>query len=424
MSPAGPLEAVILNDYATTTGGSTAVALGSAVALAERGVRVTLFTCVGPVSPSLRGIPNLDVICLRQQEIARDGNRLRAFAGGLRNRTAELALRDLLAGKDPARTVVHVHTWTKALSPFAPAAAASLGFPLVVTLHDFFIACPSGGFFVHRTGELCRRRPLSGACIACNCDRRNYAHKLWRCARTLLQNRLRLPERAACFVGVSDFSLKVLRPFLPAGARTRIVRNPVECERGEPAATAANRSFVFIGRFEREKGVTLFAEAARAAGVEAVFIGDGPLREEARRLCPAGTFTGWLPPAEIRRHLARARALVFPPLWYETLGLVAIEAAAAGVPAIISDQSAATDYVRDGVTGLHFERGSAASLAGQITRLARDDALAGRLGAAAYRWYWQDPWTAERHAAELHELYEELLSGAPALAADALPHPV
>ncbi|HEX3730235.1 MAG TPA: glycosyltransferase family 4 protein, partial [Opitutaceae bacterium] len=339
-------------------------------------------------------------------------------------REAERALRGLLAAKDPARTVVHVHTWAKALSPYAPAAAAALGFPLVVTLHDFFIACPSGGFFVHPSGELCRRTPLSASCLACNCDRRNYAHKLWRCARTLLQNRrLRLPERAAFFIGVSDFSLRVLRPHLPPGARTRIVRNPVECERGQPAPAGENRAFVFIGRFEREKGVTLFAEAARAAGAEAVFIGDGPLRGEARRLCPGGTFTGWLPPAEIRRHLARARALVFPPLWYETLGLVAIEAAAAGVPAIVSDQCAATDYVREGVTGLHFARGSAASLVERMNRLAADDALAARLGRAAYDWYWGDPWTAGRHAAELEGIYEELLGGTPALAAAGTPGP-
>ena len=56
------LEVVVLNDYATLNGGSTAVAIASALGLAERGVRVTLFTCVGPVAPQLRDVPNLEVI--------------------------------------------------------------------------------------------------------------------------------------------------------------------------------------------------------------------------------------------------------------------------------------------------------------------------------------------------------------------------
>jgi len=79
--------------------------------------------------------------------------------------------------------------------------------------------------------------------------------------------------------------------------------------------------------------------------------------------------------------------------------------------------------VRDGVNGLHFARGSVESLVERMNRLAADDALAARLGRAAYEWYWRDPWTAERHAAELEEIYEEMLGGTPALAAAGRPGP-
>jgi glycosyltransferase involved in cell wall biosynthesis len=411
------LEVVVLNDYASLTGGSTAVALASARGLATRGVPVTLFTCVGPVAPTVQGVPNLEVVCLGQAEIARDRNRLRAFAGGWRNGPAVRALRALLRRKSPAHTVVHVHTWTKALSPFALAAVADLGFPLVVTLHDFFIACPNGGFFVHGPDRICRLAPLSGACWRCHCDRRNYGHKLWRNARTVLQNRLlHVPRKAAHYVGVSDFSLGILRPYLPPGIPTRVVRNPVDCVFSPPAPVAANRRFVFVGRFETEKGVRLFAAAARAAGVPATFIGDGALRPELERLCPEAEFTGWLSPDRIRAKLQEARALVFPPLWYETLGLVVIEAAAAGVPALVASGCAATDYIRSDVNGLHFEHGSVEALAAQMRRLAADDARVGRLGRAAYDWYWQNPWTTDGHVEELRELYRDVL-GAPAPAA-------
>lgn len=414
MSPA--LEIVVLHDYASLNGGSSAVAIASALGLAARGFRVTFFTCVGPIAPELRGVDNLEVVCLGQEEIARNPNRWQAFAGGWRNGRAIRALRDLLAQKSPERTIVHAHSWTKAFSPFALAAVTRAGFPLVVTLHDFFIACPNGGFFVHRANTICQRAPLSSACWRCNCDRRNYGHKLWRNVRTLIQNRiLGVPNRVAHYVAVSDFSLKVLKPWLPSGARVTVVPNPVECVRSEPADVAANNEFVFVGRFETEKGVRLFAEAVRTTGARAAFVGDGALKPDVQTMCPEARFTGWLDRDGIRREVRRARALVFPPLWYETLGLVAIEAAAEGVPAIVSDRCAATDYVRNGENGVHFAHGSVESLSRQITTLARNDTLVRRLGSAAYDWYWQHPWTTGRHVSDLLRIYREVAgAGAPA----------
>ena len=144
----------------------------------------------------------------------------------------------------------------------------------------------------------------------------------------------------------------------------------------------------------------------------ATFVGDGSLGPAVRAICPQSRFTGWLPPSEIRRRLQTARALVFPSLWYETLGLVAVEAAAAGVPVIVADRCAAADFIRHDVNGLHFIQGSVESLGAQMTALDRDDRLAARLGAAGYDWYWRDPWTSGRHVSDLLEVYHEVV-GSP-----------
>jgi glycosyltransferase involved in cell wall biosynthesis len=409
-----PPEIIILDDYAATAGGSTSVAIASAVGLAARGFRVTYFSCVGPVAPRLHRVPGLDVVCLGQHEIARDPDRVRAFFSGLRNSRAVAALERLLASRDPRRTIVHVHTWMKALSPFALGRVLERDFPLVVTLHDYFIACPNGGFFEYPAGKICHRQPLSLSCLGCNCDRRSYAQKLWRATRTLLQNRwLARPGRVIQYVAVSRFSGAILRPHLAPDSALTTVRNPVECVDEGPADVAAQRAFLFIGRLVPEKGVRLFAAAVAATGLPAVFIGDGELMAELRHQCPQARFTGWLDPAAIRAELRQARALVLPSLWYETLGLVAIEAAAAGVPAIVADGCAATDCIRHDENGLHFAHGSAASLATMMRVAAADDDLVRRLGAAAYRWYWSDPWTTARHVTDLLALYRNLGAAAP-----------
>ncbi len=404
------LEVVILNDYASLTGGSTAVALASAVGLAARDVAVTYFAAVGPVAPQLMGVPNLKIICLEQPEIAKNSNRMQAFVSGWRNTRAVRVLREVLSHKSPGKTVIHAHTWSQALSPFVLTVAMEMGFCVIVTLHDFFMACPSGVFFVHPRREICQRTPLSLSCWRCNCDRRNYGHKLWRNARSVIQRRiLKVPDKVSYYIGVSDFSLQIMRPYLPPATPVRVIRNPVECPKAGPAPVAENRDFLFIGRFSNEKGAVLFAQAVQASGVAAIFIGDGALRPTVQSMCPQAHFTGWLPPDKICQYLRTARTLVFPPLWYETLGLVVIEAAAAGVPAIVSDRCAATDYIRHGVNGLHFTHGSVESLSRQMSELNANRHQAARLGRSVYDWYWNNPWTSDRHVSELLEVYQELI---------------
>jgi glycosyltransferase involved in cell wall biosynthesis len=413
-------DVIIVNDYASRTGGSSAVALSSAAALARLGARVTLFTAVPPVDAEIAGTPGVELICLHQPEILHDPQRLRAAANGFYNVSAAREFSRLLATRDPARTIVHVHTWTKALSPSVLRAAVQAGFKLVVTLHDFFITCPTGGLFVHRDQSLCERRPLGWDCLTCSCDRRSFAHKLWRSARTFLQNQvLGLDSAAAHYVGVSDFSVARMQQWLPENVPVTIIRNPVDtADLGLPARDDRDAPFVYVGRLAREKGAQLLAEAGQRLGVPAVFVGDGEMRDEIMRQNPAAIITGWLAPDEVVQWMRRARALVFPPLWYETLGLVVVEAAANGVPAIISDRCAATDFVEHGRTGLHFERGSAASLAAAMQQL-QQPALAARLGDNAYAWYWNDPWSADRHAHELSSLYTRVL-----LPPGRKPHPV
>ena len=401
---------VILNDQASVTGGSATVALASARGLAAQGVEVTLFAAVGPVAPEIQNVPGLEVICLGQREIVDDPNRARAMRNGIANREAAARLGELLDGCDPAHTVIHVHSWMKALSPLALHTAIRRGFKVVLTMHDFFITCPTGGFFLPREGKICERKPLSFSCIACSCDRRSYLQKIWRMARTFYQNRmLKVPQGVAHFVGVSEFSADILRPHLPPGAQVTIVRNPTECVNDGPAPVATNEPFLFMGRFSQEKGVLLAAEACRRLKVPAVFIGDGELAGRAREIYPEAHFTGWLRPEESRAWLRKTRALLFPPLWYETLGLVVVEAAAAGVPAIVSDRCAAAEFLTDGARGLHFSHGSIESLCAQIERMKNADTAA-RLGRQAYDWYWSDPWDAQNHARELSALYDRVLA--------------
>ena len=403
------MEIIVLNDSAAFNGGASIVALQSAIGLADRGLSVTAFTAVGPVAPEIQNRARLNVICTGQHEIIDDPNRFRAFVQGIWNRKAVAELAKLLSTKDPTRTIVHAHLWMRALSPAVLAVALDRGFRVTLTAHDFFAVCPSGGFFVHQSKQICQRTPLSGSCLVCNCDRRAYTHKLWRFARTALQNGwFKVAPRIHHYIGVSQFSVDVMKPYLPPGIPVTIVRNPVKCCNCGPAPVGENQAFVFVGRFAPEKGADVFADAARRANVPAIFVGGGKLVSDLRQRCPHGTFSGWLPAHEITTTLRQARALVFPSLWLETLGLSAIEAMANGVPVIVSNRCAASAFVKNEVSGLHFQSGSVESLVEQMHRLG-DRAFAEYLGRNAYDDYWKNPWTLESHTNELLSVYEQIL---------------
>lgn len=118
---------------------------------------------------------------------------------------------------------------------------------------------------------------------------------------------------------------------------------------------------------------------------------------------PRGSFA-W------RAHVAGARAVAVPSIWYETFSRVMVEAYSAGVPVVASRIGALPEVVEEGVTGLLAEPGDPASWAEGLERL-RDDELSLRLGEGAYR-RWQERYTPEENLRQLERIYRDAVSAA------------
>ena len=405
------MKIVMLNDSASVNGGAAKVALEGARALATAGHQVYLVCGAGPIAPELLDQPNLTVHCVGEHDILQDPNRLRAIARGWWSPVSRQYVSELLASLDPQDTVVHVHNFAKALSSSVVRAALDRGFEVVITLHDFQLACPTGNLFVHKTQQKCTLRPMSAACIRTNCDVRNYQTKLWRVARQAIQNRFgQLPGGIKHFVYVSQMALDLMRPHLPQDAAFYWLPNAIEIDYAPPSNVAANDLFFFLGRLVSEKGPEMFARAAAAEQVPCRFIGSGSAREAVAKANPRAILSGWMNHVDSMQALRDARALVFPSLWYETLGLVVLEAAAMGVPSIVADSCAARESVVDGVTGLHFRSGDEASLREKIAVM-KDPDFAGRMGKAAHNRFWNPPgFGIDLHRKRLESIYDRVLS--------------
>lgn len=140
-----------------------------------------------------------------------------------------------------------------------------------------------------------------------------------------------------------------------------------------------------VGRLAKEKSFARLLPVVRELpGVTLAIVGDGPLRLELERLF-AGTntnFLGLLKGEDLSRAYASADAFLFPSD-SETLGLVMLEAHAAGLPVVAADTPSARELVHQGVDGLRYDAGDPSAVVAAVRRLAEDHELRLELSAGA-----------------------------------------
>jgi glycosyltransferase involved in cell wall biosynthesis len=401
------MRVILVCDFGSVTGGAARVAISEARALAERGVDVVFACALAPVSSELDH-PRIRVRCLGADHIWAIGSRWRAAIHGIWNAAAGHWLHALLRECRDNATLVHFHQWTKAFSPSVLAAGTASGLPVVVTLHDYFLRCPNGAYFVYPRQQPCQLQPLSARCWAADCDSRSRAHKAVRLVRQLATNAAVAGGHPLNLIHVSERAATVAHPLLARAARQWVLPNPIEIPSGDRVPAERNRAIVYLGRITPEKGCVLLAQAAALAGVPLLAMGAGPALEAMRTANPDMEVRPWGDQAAVAGCLAQARALALPSLWYETGGMVTQEALARGVPAVVTTTSGAAEILGDD-RGLLVPPGDVQALAAALHRL-NDDALVRRLSENAYRFMGTGPHQPAVHAERLLDIYRTLLT--------------
>lgn len=397
---------VILSDYGYIEGGAGRVAHETALALKERGFRVLFFCAVGPVSEALTN-SGVEVTCLHQPDILNAKSKLKGAIQGIYNRKAEKAFLELLSGLDRNETVIHAHTWTKGLSSSVFTAAKKKNFQVLLTVHDYFLVCPNGGLFNYPKRTICEKKPMSLSCLACNCDARSYPQKLFRVARQRKQNAVLRKCNNVSYAFISQFSKReFLKRYDKIAENKRFfLTNLVNFEKDRFRIPCENNdTFLFIGGLTEVKGVRLFCEAATQAQVKAVVIGQGVLKKELEQAYPNIEFVGWKNKAEMLPYLEKTRCLVFPSIWYETMGLTPLEVMAYGVPVICSNLNAASEYVS---TDFLYDGTSVSALTEKIRKAKTMDIKP--VSEEIFCSFDQEKYSKETYIQNAINIYEELL---------------
>jgi len=369
----------VLDDL-TAVGGVQTYLTQLLPALRERGVESVLIAAAGPaewVGTSVVTVAGLDA----------DGPRLSA--------DALVGLERALGDASP--DVVYVHI---ALSP-AVADAASAYAPVVVYAHDFFMRCPGGARYLHRSVRFCQEGPGARCFVRAYTERSTNRRpdRVLRAYRRVRAWPATLPALRRVLVA-SPFVRDVLAAEGVELDRLRVVPYPIA-----PATTVdapQTRDVLYLGRLTASKGVHVLLEAlANLEGVTVAIAGDGPerasLEERAARLDLVGRveFLGWVDQSARPSLFASARVLALPSLWQEPFGMVGVEAFAAGLPVVASDVGGIPSWLHEGAAGLLVPAGDAARLADAISRVLGDEELRSELAA-------RGPREAERFSMESH----------------------
>jgi glycosyltransferase involved in cell wall biosynthesis len=372
---------MLAQTYSPVVGGEERLVEDLSLQLAARGHEITVATLRQPLGPppeaagvkvellesSVHGIPGISV----QEE--------RHYASPLPDPKTTVGLRRLLRELQP--DVVHAHNWlVNSYLPLARRAAP----PLVLSLHDYGILCPTKRLF-YKGGVCSGPAPLK-------CMR--HAFEYYGTGKgTMVATGTRLSEpwvrrRADMFLSVSSAVEELCQ--VRAEDAHRIVPNFVGELPAAPADADERLSFLpaepfvlYFGDVAKDKGAGNLIAAYRELEdpPPLVLIGRRSLEglaEERGVIAP-----GPLPHPLAIEALRRSMFTVAPSIWAEPFGIVALEAAAAGKPIVASDIGGLRDIVADGETGLMVKAGDRADLRAGLARMIGDAGLRERMGKAA-----------------------------------------
>lgn len=335
---------VIINDFDYVQGGASKVAIETANLLSDK-YNVYFFSGDSSSESTLNN--NVIKICTNQGECLKNKNKLIGSLNGIYNFKAKNMLKKILKKLNNNETIIHVHGWTKCLSSSIFDMCWKMKFKVVLTLHDYFTACPNGGYFNYKKNEICELNPLSLKCLKCNCDSRSYIFKAYRIVRQFFQNKIiRLNDRLTDVITISEFSEKILRKTLNPKTKIHRVYNPIDLDNtAKKVDYIKNKYYLYVGRISKEKGVDLFCEAITNTGQKGIVVGDGPEKEMLERKYSKIKFVGWKNASVVKKYMKNSKALIIPSRWYEAAPLTPLEALQYGIPIITSSCNATMDYL-------------------------------------------------------------------------------
>ncbi len=291
----------------------------------------------------------------------------------------------------------------------------ALGYPTVLSLHDFFFACHRV-HLLDAQQRLCPGPERGERCVACLQESASAEE-----ARQRFTDMERVVHAPDVVITPSVFLADKMRGYFPfLTDRLRAVPLGVKAVPGvtqerSPRPSGTPLRILYVGVLAPHKGAHVLLEALKGLPSEAVEVSlyglewsqwatyIAQLHETAKEL-PV-KFCGTYTHDQLGDILMRHDVLVMPMIWEETFSILVREAFFAGMPVIAARRGALTEAIQDGVNGLLFEPENAADLQRCLTRCIKDTGFLERLRRAV-----PPVKTIEKYASEIEDIYGEVIT--------------
>lgn len=310
--------------------------------------------------------------------------------------------------------IAHLHNIHHQLSPSIIVELKSRNIPIVMTLHDYKMVCPtyslldakgiceqcSGGRYWHVLAASCGQGFSERAILALEMY---LHHKIFR-----------FYELVDVFISPSQFLKEKLWQMGFKG-EVHVLPNFIDSKLNN-VNSGYCQGIVYFGRLSQEKGLYTLLKSAKALPYDIRIIGEGPLRQELEKIAIANQlsnvhFLGYLSGKDLAREIASAQVVVVPSEWYENNPFSVIEAFAFGKPVIGSRIGGIPELVRDGDTGLTFEPGNVDDLRKKIEYLCERPDMAITMGRRA-RALVENELNPDKHYKGLIDIYQRAIEKA------------
>jgi glycosyltransferase involved in cell wall biosynthesis len=293
------------------------------------------------------------------------------FLGSIWNTSAANKVKDKIEEFEP--DVVHVHNWHFALGPLVFRMVNNMGVPVVHTIHNFRLLCPSA-ILLHK-GQLFTdslRQSFPWKAVRNKVYRSSVSQTFWLGFIIWFHKKIGTWKKINTFVCLTPFTVNLFQQSNFGISKNQFTVKPnFTASSAELKPFQKENHFLFVGRLSEEKGIETLLKAFGELPFVLKIAGDGPLKNtvtEAAKQYSNIRYIGSLTSEEVTTELLKTQALIFPSVWYEAFGLVNIEAFSNGTPVLASKIGAPESLIIDGYNGFHFESGNVNNLKEVVNR--------------------------------------------------------
>lgn len=310
--------------------------------------------------------------------------------------------------------VIHVHNFTPLVSPSVFFVANKNKIPIIVTLHNYRLLCPSATLFYNNSiYEKSIHTFFPWDAVRKGVYRNSVLETAALAFITTVHNTLGTwRNRVDRYITLTSFAKDKFKNSSLSIADEKLVVKPNFVENKGRGESSRKNFFLFVGRLTEEKGIRTLLKACEKSNFKLTIIGDGPLRklvEDSALINNNITYLGHQSSEIVLHSLKSCKALLFPSIWYEGFPITILEAFSTGTVVVASKLGGMAEIIQDHVNGLHFEAGNADDLVRKISEISEHAELSKIIEENAYATYLKY-YTPQKNYEQLTAIYNEAIA--------------